>query len=121
MRVAILIIGLVFAILSGLQAFTAYMFGSGFGQHGTSNAGSMGMVVALFLLLGAAFALNIPTVSVVMFTIGGIFGVSTPAGSYGDLTAWGVISFILAVMALVAVLIKRHAKKKAQALETPQV
>ena len=116
MRVATMIIGLMLAVLCGLQSFIVSMVGAGLGEKATEGGGSLGMVVAFFLLLGAAFVLNLPLVSTIMFGIGGLIG-TTGSSAFPDLAMWGWVSLVLALMSLVAVFIKRRGKKKARQAE----
>jgi hypothetical protein len=120
MRVATMIIGLMLAVLCGLQSFIVSMVGSGLGEKATEGGGSLGMVVAFFLMLGAAFVLNLPLVSTIMFSIGGLIGTTGSLAAFPDLAAWGWVSVILALMSLVAVFIKRRQKRKAREVEAPE-
>ena len=56
------------------------------------------MVMAFLFLVGGAFALAFPFVSVLTFFFAGVFGLAGGAStSFGDLTIWGVVSLVLAV------------------------
>ena len=51
------------------------------------------------VLIGGAFALAFPFVSVLAFFFAGIIGLAGGAStSFGDLTFWGVVSLILTVL-----------------------
>ena len=51
------------------------------------------------VLIGGAFALAFPFVSVLAFFFAGIIGLAGGAStSFGDLTIWGVVSLILTVL-----------------------
>jgi uncharacterized membrane protein len=51
------------------------------------------------VLIGGAFALAFPFVSVLAFFFAGIIGLAGGAStSFGDLTIWGVVSLVLTVL-----------------------
>jgi hypothetical protein len=55
--------------------------------------------MALLFLIAGAFALVFPLVSMIAFLISGFFGLAAGATtSFSDLTIWGVVSLILAVL-----------------------
>src|SRR5215211_343390 len=63
------------------------------------QGGPIGLFMAFLFLIGGAFALVFPFVSVHVFFFAGIIGLAPPASpSFGDLTIWGVVSLILAVL-----------------------
>jgi membrane protein implicated in regulation of membrane protease activity len=56
------------------------------------------LVMAFLFLVGGAFALAFPLVSLIAFFFAGVFGLAEGTStSFGDLTIWGVVSLILAV------------------------
>jgi membrane protein implicated in regulation of membrane protease activity len=58
----------------------------------------IGLFVAFLFLIGGAFALVFPFVCVLAF-FAGLMGLAGGASnSFGDLTVWGVVSLILAVL-----------------------
>jgi hypothetical protein len=63
------------------------------------QGGPIGLFMAFLFLIGGAFALAFPFVSVLAFFFAGIIGLAGGAStSFGDLTVWGVVSLILAVL-----------------------
>jgi hypothetical protein len=55
--------------------------------------------MALLFLVGAAFAMGFPLVSLVAFVLAGLVGLGGGAtSSFTDLTIWGWVSLVLAVL-----------------------
>ncbi len=99
MRVATLILALIFMIPLTVQSCAIMGLGGIAGQSQTAGAGLIGIVMALLWIVGAAFALGKPTVSVVMFALAGLFGWMLGATSrFSDLNIWAIASVILAVL-----------------------
>ncbi len=59
----------------------------------------MGILMALLFLIGGAFAVGYPLVSLISFAIAGLFGLAagTTTG-FEDLTIWAIASFFLAFL-----------------------
>jgi hypothetical protein len=116
MRIAVLIIALCLTALISAQSCAIYV-GAGVAKNKElSGGGAVGILVALLFLLGAAFALGMPRVSLVIFGIAAALGIM--AGStteYHDMTVWGGVALVLAVMSYFGV---RELRKKQKA--TPQ-
>jgi hypothetical protein len=97
----------------GLQSCAVYLGGAAFEQQGAEQGEATGLVVALFLLLGAAFALTFPLVSVVAFLLAGIFGIGA-GGPFKDLVIWGYVSLALAVLSFFGWREKRKRREESE-------
>lgn len=99
MRVATMIVSLFLMLLVGVQSCTLYVGGSVLNQQQTAGAAAVGILVALLFLIGGAFALGQPTVSMVIFAIAAIFSfIAAATSNFSDLNIWGVVALILGVM-----------------------
>lgn len=57
------------------------------------------MLIAFLFVLGAAFAIGLPRLSMVLFATAAVLGfVIGGTTAYSDGTVWGVVSAVLAVM-----------------------
>lgn len=99
MRIAVLIIALCLTMIIGIQSLLVTI-GAGLADNKeTGGAGAIGVFMAFLFVLGAAFALKLPKVSMVIFAIAGALGLMAAAGSqFEDLQIWGFVSLALAVM-----------------------
>lgn len=96
MRIAVLVIGLFLGVIVFLQACTATAL-SGVAESEDSTAA--GVFVPLFFVVGSAFALRHPKVSVWAFIIAAGWAFLVAASSiYQDMWVWGFLSIILAIM-----------------------
>jgi hypothetical protein len=85
-----------------LQSCTVSLGGSILAEEATQQGGSVGIFVALLFLVGGAFAFGVPKASFVVMLLAGLFSVAAGATTpYKDMTIWGVIAFILAIMSLI--------------------
>jgi hypothetical protein len=99
MKIASGIISLLFAVIIFFQSSVAYLGGSVFDEESTAQGGSVGILVALMYIIGGAFAFKLPKVAMVFSIIAGILGIAVGTTTpYKDMTVWGVIALILAVM-----------------------
>ena len=112
MRIATLILSIVLMFIVGAQ-FLAVSFGDALmNEPSATQGGVIGVLIALLFLVGAAFALGVPAVSFIVFSIAGIIGLAAGAStSFADLTIWGVVSFVLAAMSFFGLWGKRRQKK----------
>jgi hypothetical protein len=102
MRIATLIVSLFLMAAVGLQSCSVYALGN--------EDGALGIVVALLFLLGAAFALALPRVSLVVFAIATVLALFVYAGtSFSDMGIWALVSLALVVMSYFGVREKRRA------------
>jgi zinc-ribbon domain len=98
LRVAITMIGIVFMIIVAFQSCAGAVGGSLTNNEQMSQGGAVGALISFLFLLGAAFAIALPTFSLVLFSVAGILGLSSGATTpFKDLTVWGILAFLLAV------------------------
>jgi hypothetical protein len=67
MRIATMILGLILMVVVGLQSCAVSFGGAIGGQQKVEEGGSVGILVALLFLVGSAFALAFPLVSLISF------------------------------------------------------
>ncbi len=104
MRIAVLIISLFFVLVVGIQSCTVALGGNLFDQQNLAAAGAIGIIVAFLFILGASFALGLPKISMIMFSIAGILGFIAAAGSqFKDMYIWAIISIVLAGMSYLGI------------------
>ena len=97
MRIAVMILALVFSVFSGLQS-CAIHFGGRIGESTTSaQAGAVGILISMLFLLGGALAIGLPRAAQICFIIAGVLAILNRF-NFPDMTYWAVISFILSVM-----------------------
>jgi hypothetical protein len=110
MRIAVLIIAICLVMILGLQSCTVMLGGTLAKDTAISGGGAVGILMAFLFLLGAAFSLGVPMVSIIVFTIAGALGVimGTTTG-FTDLMIWGVVSLVLAFMSIFG---RRELRKK---------
>lgn len=102
MRIATLILSLILAMVVLLQSCAAAigesLEESSSGEE-SSGAASVGFLVFLLWIVGAAFVLAKPRVSLIVFCIAAPLAfIGGAAGDFGDLYVWGVVSLIFAAM-----------------------
>jgi len=107
MRIAALILGLMFAFGEFAQSLLAGTFNSGIN---TSGAAGFGVLGAFALLFGAALVLPLPRVAMALFLVAGACSWLGYASNhaYGDLEIWGTLAVILAVLAYLGYRSKRR-------------
>ncbi len=75
----------------------------------------MGVLVALLFLVGGAFAIPFPIVSLISFLVAGLLGLAAGATTpFTDLTIWGIIALILAVMSFFGVREKTRRREESR-------
>jgi uncharacterized membrane protein YhaH (DUF805 family) len=96
MRVAVLVIALSLFVVIGLQSFIALGLAT---DKDLLTGAAAGLFVALLYVNGAACALGAPRLSQIVFAVAAVLalliGSTTP---YRDMTLWGAVAIILAVM-----------------------
>jgi len=116
MKIATGIISLIIGLIVFLQSCAVGIGGAVLADETTSQSGSVGLFVAFLLWIAGAFAFALPKVAMVISAIAGIFALMNGATSdYADMTVWGVIAFILAILEF---FVGRKPKKSTQT--TPQ-
>jgi hypothetical protein len=88
----------------------AVSFGGSVGKNEmVQQGGAVGILVALLFLVRGAFVLGIPIVSVIAFALGALLAFAAAATTaFSDLTFWGFVGLILAVMSFFGFLGKRR-------------
>ncbi len=99
MRLATMIIALFLVLIVGFQSCAAAVGGGLMEEEATTRAGAVGLFVAFLFLIGGAFAIGAPLVSVVCFVLASTFGFAAGFGSdFRDLRVWAFVALILATM-----------------------
>ena len=113
MRVATMVLGLILMALVGMQS-CAVSFGGALGDSNRmEQGGALGILVALLFLVGAAFALAFPIVSLASFTLAGLLGLAGGSTTpFEDLTFWGMASLGLAVLSFLGWREKRKRREE---------
>lgn len=113
MRTATLIISLFAMCLIFLQSCTVGVGGEMMGDESTSEEGAMGILVAFLYLVGGAFAIGVPWISLVSFSFAALFGFAVAAtGEFSDLGIWGGLAVILALLSYYGVREKKREQLK---------
>ncbi|MEN0115464.1 MAG: hypothetical protein AAGD15_01970 [Agrobacterium cavarae] len=99
MKIAVGIIGLFLGLLVLLQS-CAVTAGSGLANDSaTGAAASIGMLVGIVFFVAGAFSFARPLVGAIMFFLAGLLAfLASTQGKFGDITIWGYIALLLAVM-----------------------
>jgi hypothetical protein len=96
-----MILSLIFMVIVGPQSWAVSLEDSLANTKTSQQGGPVGLVMAMLFLVGGAFALILPLVSLVAFLLSGMLGLAAGATtSFSKLTIWGVVSLILAVFSL---------------------
>jgi len=100
MRIAVLIISLCLTMIIGIQSMLVFIGGNLADKKETASGGAVGVLIAFLFVLGAAFSIKLPKVSMVMFAVGaGLAFIGASGSGFHDLQIWGFVSLALAVMA----------------------
>jgi hypothetical protein len=99
----------------GLQS-CAVSFGGALGQDEMmKQGGAVGILVALLFMVGGAFAIPFPIVSLISFLAAAFLGVAAGATTaFSDLTVWGFVAFFLAVLSFFGILEKIRKRERQQ-------
>ena len=115
MRIAVLILGLLLGLLMFFQTFVVYALSGAASQQSMSEAGAVGLLMAVLWLIACALVIPIPLVSTIVFLVAGLLGVAAAGSSkFSDLSIWGGISFILAVLSFIGWVGKRRGERRAE-------
>ena len=99
MRIATMIISLILMLVIGAQSCAVSLGDAALETKAAEQGGPIGLFMAFLFLIGGAFALVFPFVSLLAFFFAGIIGLAGGAStSFSDLTIWGVVSLILTVL-----------------------
>lgn len=108
MRVALLIIGLVLSLVFLLQSCAVATVGSaidraqGWQPSGAAVGAQYGIIGAICGVVGAAFALKIPLVSVFAFALGAYLAARSTEWGFDDGAIWAGVLGVLMVLAIIA-------------------
>ena len=99
MRIATMILSLILMLIVGAQSCAVSVGDAALETKSAEQGGPIGILMALLFLVGGAFVLVFPLVSLVSFVLAGIFGLAAGSTtSFSDLTLWGIVSLVLAVL-----------------------
>ncbi|WP_127144470.1 hypothetical protein [Pelagibacterium montanilacus] len=111
MRIAVLVISLCLTMIVGLQSCAVMVGGNITSDTDTAAGGAAGIILAFLFVLGAAFAMGLPRVAMVMFGLAALIGLLTAATTvFSDMWIWGGIALVLSVMSWLGY--RELAKKK---------
>ena len=115
MRIAAMILALVLMLIVGAQSCAVTLGGALGEDQATMDGGFLGLLIAFLFLIGGAFALGVPIVSLVVFVLAGLLGFLAGATTeFTDLAIWAVMSFILAVLSFFGIREKRRRAREPQ-------
>jgi hypothetical protein len=113
-----MILSLILMLVVGLQSCAVSVGDAALNEPTKTQGGAIGILIAFLFLIGGAFALVFPLVSLVAFVLAGIVGLSSgTTTSFGDLTIWGWVSLVLAVLSFFG----WREKRKRRAESAPRV
>ena len=95
-----------------MQSCAVYVGGGVTGEESFSQGGAMGILVALLFLLGGAFAIGLPFVSMVVFLVAGLAALVGWGTGFTDMAIWAVVSLILAGMSFLGLREKRRRRRR---------
>ena len=111
MRIATLIVSLFVTAIVTFQACTLAVLTDDDSQDAAAAGG--GLIVAFLMLLGAAFVMAFPLVSLVFFALAAVIAIPTGVVSdYDDLIVWGVLCLVLVPMSFLGWRGKRRAQMR---------
>lgn len=97
LRVAVLILGLVFSVFAGLQSCAVHLGGRLTDTSTNAGAGAVGIVISMLFLIGSALVLSFPLAAQICFVISCVLAILNRA-NFPDMTFWAVVSFCLGMM-----------------------
>lgn len=110
MRIAVLIITLILGAFLVVQTLLVTAAGGLGNDEALSGAGAIGIGIAFLWLVAAAFVIGVPLISTILFVLAGLLGLGMGASgtTYRDLSVWGGLSLVLAVLSFIGLLTKRR-------------
>lgn len=103
MRIATLVMGLLFLVPITVQSVVIYAAGNMASQRSAAEGGLMGLLISLLWLVGLAFVWGIPAASMAAFVVAAILTFVVAATThFGDMNIWGVVSLLFAGMSLLS-------------------
>ncbi|MDP2659368.1 MAG: permease prefix domain 1-containing protein [Dehalococcoidia bacterium] len=95
MRGGTMILSSVLALGLAFQSWTAGPAGPWVDYRGFSERFSIGVIVVLLYLIGAAFATRKPAVSAVVFAAAAVYALGCVQANYGDFAVWAAAALVL--------------------------
>jgi len=90
-----------------------------FAEQGLPEGGAVGLFIALLFLVGGAFAIGFPLVSLISFVAAGLLGLLAGATTpFEDLTFWGIVAFVLALLSFFSIREKRRKREESRSRVT---
>ena len=128
MRIATLILGIFVVIIMLFQSCAVACLGSVSDSLAekktpseTTTGGAFGIMAAVCAIIGAAFVLKVPIVSIVAFLLGALLAGMGPQYKYADGAVWAWVLGILAVFSLFAYIgLRRERRAKMASLQAQQ-
>lgn len=117
MRVAVLILGLVFSVFSGLQSCAVHVGGRLTDSAASTGAGAVGILISMLFLLGSALVIAFPRAAQVCFVISFLLAFLNRT-NFPDMTFWAVVSFALSLMSYYGH--RELQKRKAKTTSAPE-
>jgi hypothetical protein len=115
-RIATMILSLILMLVVGAQSCAVSVGDAALETKAAEQGGPLGILMALLFLIGGAFALAFPLVSLISFVLAGLVGLGGgSSASFGDLTFWGIVSLVLAAFSFLGVREKRRQRAESQA------
>lgn len=111
MGIGVSISGLLLMLIISLQSCTVGARGALLGQERLTEAGSMGLCVAVLLGLGSSLALSKPGWSVILFIMAGIMGFLAKNQGFLDMGFWALVALCLALLMYVGLRMGRREEK----------
>ncbi len=99
MNIALGIISLVLGFIIGAQSSLVYVGSAVLSDQSTLEGSAVGLLVSLLYIFAGAFSFKLPRVALVFAALAGLLGLAVGATSdFKDMTIWGVIALIIAVL-----------------------
>lgn len=103
MNIATGIIGIILGLLVLMQSCAVATGSSLANDQSTFDAGAIGILAGICYFIGGAFAFGLPRVAMVVFGIAAAIAfLAASQGSFQDLSFWGGVALVLAIMAFFA-------------------
>jgi 4-amino-4-deoxy-L-arabinose transferase-like glycosyltransferase len=116
MRIATTIISLCLMLIVGLQSCAVAFGGTLTSDESLSGGGAIGMFVAFLFLLGGAFAISFPIVSLSAFVFSAVLALAVGVGSdFSDMSVWAFVALALATMSFFGMREKKRKAAESQA------
>lgn len=98
MRIAVLIIGLIFSLWMTIEGWTVGMLFDVGGAEEQSAAAALGFVAGFVGIIASALVIAFPMISMVLFVLAGLFSIGAASSGYGNHEVFAAVIFALAIM-----------------------